>query len=105
VGLVQGALDGKALPADGRATYDLLSGGRKAFVTVAGANHYAITDANPPAGADADPSAPTLDQATAQARTGRVTGLLLRWVTLRDDAALVRLEAESANGVTVLRAN
>lgn len=105
VGYVQGALDGKALPVDGRTTYDQTSGGRKAYVTVAGANHYAITDANPPAGADADPTAPTLDQATAQLRTGRVTGLLLRWVTLKEESAKALLQAESANGVTITTAN
>jgi hypothetical protein len=105
IGYVQGALDGKALPVDGRTTYDQTSGGRKAFVTVAGANHYAITDANPPAGADADPTAPTLEQTTAQRRTGRVAGLLLRWVTLRDDDAKRALEAEASNGVTSVFAN
>jgi hypothetical protein len=98
---VQGALDGKALPIDGRTTYDQTSGGRKAHVTVAGANHYAITDANPPSGADADPTAPTLDQATAQLRTGRITGLLLRWVTLKEESAKSLLQAESANGENV----
>lgn len=64
VGYVQGTADGIAAPDEGRTTYTLTTGTPKAFIEVAGTNHYGITDAQNPAGAIPDPSAQTLNQAT-----------------------------------------
>ncbi|MEU4424758.1 hypothetical protein AB0F81_29410 [Actinoplanes sp. NPDC024001] len=62
-GYVQGSADGVATPAEGRATYQLTAGTPKAFIEVAGANHYGITNGQNPAGALPDASAQTLCQA------------------------------------------
>ena len=75
---VQGAIDGKAGIDDGLATYeDHVTGNPRGFVTVDGANHYGITDANNPPGADADPNPPTLDQAAANETVARWSAMFL----------------------------
>lgn len=43
-------------------SYDYIMGGPKIFVLIKGANHYAINNTNPPAGADADKNIQTLNQ-------------------------------------------
>jgi fermentation-respiration switch protein FrsA (DUF1100 family) len=64
VGYLQGAADGVATVAEGQTTYNLTAGTPKAFIQVAGANHYGITNGQNPAGALPDASAQTLNQAT-----------------------------------------
>jgi predicted dienelactone hydrolase len=77
VALVQGSLDGVALPKKADLTYPSLETPR-ALITIKGANHYAICDENNPAGAKPDPSAPTLEQDVATEAVARWTGLWLR---------------------------
>jgi fermentation-respiration switch protein FrsA (DUF1100 family) len=63
VGYLQGTADGVATVAEGQTTYHLTAGTPKAFIQVAGANHYGITNGQNPAGALPDASAQTLNQA------------------------------------------
>ncbi|WP_328476593.1 hypothetical protein OHA21_22285 [Actinoplanes sp. NBC_00393] len=63
IGYIQGTVDGVATPAEGRTTYNLTAGTPKAFIELAGANHYGITNGQNPAGALPDASAQTLSQA------------------------------------------
>jgi hypothetical protein len=62
--LVNGTLDGAATPANARATYDVMSDGPKALISVSGANHYGVTDVQNPVGAKPDPSVQLLPQST-----------------------------------------
>ncbi|MEU8244198.1 hypothetical protein AB0C07_38590 [Actinoplanes missouriensis] len=71
VGYIQGTADGVATPDEGQTTYHLTAGTPKAYITVAGANHYGITNGQNPAGALPDPSAQTLNQATGVETTAR----------------------------------
>ena len=77
VALAQGSLDGKALPATARATYDELAK-PKMFVSIEGANHYGINDHDDPASATPDPNAPTIPQERSIARAALFTGLFHR---------------------------
>jgi dienelactone hydrolase len=86
--LVQGSLDGMALPRDGAATYDRVKNTPKALITVEGANHYGITNTLAPRGAAADPSRSTLDSATANEVIARWSALFLRAHMLGDPGAL-----------------
>ena len=83
----QGTLDGKALPADTGETYLMVQDPPKAYVGVVGANHYGVCDENDPDGAQADPCAPVLDQATAVETIGRWSAMFLRAYALGDPAA------------------
>ncbi|WP_424103554.1 hypothetical protein [Moorena producens] len=62
VALVQGSLDGVATPKEALATFELIQDFPKALITVAGANHFGITNVNNPPGARPDFSNPTLAQ-------------------------------------------
>lgn len=62
VQLVQGTADGVALPADAQTTYGKIKENPRQIVRLSGANHYGITDAQNPAGADPDASAQTISQ-------------------------------------------
>ncbi len=75
IGLIEGSLDSVALPAASRATYDQILNPPKALITVAGANHYGITNEDNPL---REPNRPTIDQATATATIARWSGLFLR---------------------------
>ncbi|MEV6348713.1 hypothetical protein [Actinoplanes sp. NPDC051851] len=77
VGYVQGSADGVATPDEGKSTYNLTTGTPKAFITVAGTNHYGITDVQNPSGAAADASAQTLDQAVGVETIARWTAYWL----------------------------
>jgi predicted dienelactone hydrolase len=83
--LMQGSADGLNAPADAKATYDKLSGKPRGFVTLNGANHYAITNDSSPAGAQAD-RAGTLAQAKALEIVARWSAMFLR-ATVADDVA------------------
>ncbi|WP_238013417.1 hypothetical protein KZZ52_23820 [Dactylosporangium sp. AC04546] len=78
VALIQGSADGVASPASGLGTYAVLAGTPKLYVSVTGANHYGITDAQNPAGARPDLSPQTLDQATGVEVVARWSALWLR---------------------------
>lgn len=85
---VQGAIDGKATLDDGLTTYEgHVTGNPRGFVTIDGANHYGITDVNNPPGADADPNAPTLDQAASNETVARWSAMFLRAHLLGDSEA------------------
>jgi hypothetical protein len=76
-----------ALPADTQEAYTKIQDPPKAYVGVIGANHYGACDANNPAGADADPSAPAIDQAMAVETISRWSAMFMRAHVLGDAAA------------------
>ncbi|MFC5001156.1 alpha/beta hydrolase family protein [Dactylosporangium cerinum] len=78
VALIQGAADGVGSPANGLGTYSVLLGVPKLYVSVTGANHYGITDAQNPAGARPDLSPQTLNQADGVENIARWAALWLR---------------------------
>ena len=84
IGLILGSLDGVALPSNTQVTYDQILNPPKALITVEGANHYGITNAD---NLLREPSRPTLDQATAIGTIARWSGLFLRANLLDDRAA------------------
>lgn len=86
VALIQGSLDGKALPADTQSSYNLMTGAKRALVTLSGANHYGITNVNNPAGAAADANVPTLAQATATSEVALWSAMWIK-AQLGDTAA------------------
>ncbi|MGN9812482.1 alpha/beta hydrolase family protein [Micromonospora sp. BQ11] len=104
VALVQGTLDGVAPPIEADTTYQSLERPR-ALITVAGANHYGITDtANPPGGAP-DPVPPTLSQERATTEVARWSGLWLR-AQIQDDLiarSLIYRVGGSRDGVVTVR--
>ncbi|NEO74945.1 PEP-CTERM sorting domain-containing protein [Moorena sp. SIO4G3] len=85
VALVQGSLDGVATPEEALATFELIQDSPKALITVAGANHFGITNVNNPPGARPDFSNPTLAQDEAIETIARWSALFLR-ANLLDDA-------------------
>lgn len=87
VAFVQGALDGKALPADAMETYAMVQDPPKAYVGIAGANHYGMCDVNDPEGAQVDPNAPEIDQGLAVEAFARWSAMFLRAFALGDAAA------------------
>ncbi len=80
IALLQGSLDGRALPDDAALTYATLSPTR-ALITFAGLNHFAITDDNDIPGTIPDPNEQTLEQS-------RGTQTLALWTALWLHAAL-----------------
>jgi pimeloyl-ACP methyl ester carboxylesterase len=85
IGLIVGSRDGVALPASSQATYNQILNRPKALITVAGANHYSITNQDNPV---REPNRPALDQATATSTIARWSGLFLRAAMLNDRRAL-----------------
>ena len=104
VALVQGTLDGIAPLLEARTTYPSLERPR-ALITVAGANHYGITDVDDPAGAVPDPNGPTLGQDRATTLVGRWSGLWLRAQLRGDPVArvLIHLVRGSVDGTVRVR--
>lgn len=84
VALLQGDLDGVALPFRAETTYNNIQTSPKALITVSGANHFGITDVNNPPGAQPDLSNPTLPQDVAIETIARWSGLFLRANMLGD---------------------
>jgi len=84
IGLIVGSLDGVAIPSASQATYDEIINPPKALITVEGANHYSITNADNP---EREPNRPTLDQTTAIGTIAQWSGLFLRANLLDDRAA------------------
>ncbi|MBW2527590.1 MAG: alpha/beta hydrolase [Deltaproteobacteria bacterium] len=84
VALVQGTVDGKASVADAQETFDQIQVPPKGLVTITGANHYGLCNSDNPAGAQADPNVPTIDQAVAQETAARWSAVYLRATVLGD---------------------
>ncbi|MFD3869438.1 hypothetical protein [Streptomyces sp. NPDC058623] len=107
VALIQGSTDGVAAPAAARGTYEALLGKPKALVTVAGVNHYGITNVQNPAGAAPDPTAQTVGQTDSIRTSARWSALFLK-AALGDVFAqsYVRYWGDASdNAVTVQQVN
>ncbi|MDX6742792.1 chlorophyllase/cutinase-like alpha/beta fold protein [Actinocorallia sp. A-T 12471] len=103
VQLLQGTVDGAALPADAETSYTKLQNGPKQIVRIAGVNHYGITDVQSPPGAEAETSTQTVTQAQSIETTARWAALFLK-AQLGDAAAAqyVYVTGDAADpGVTV----
>lgn len=87
VALIQGEIDGVALPERAKRTFDNIQTPPKALITVTGANHFGITNVNNPAGANPDPNPPTLNQAVGIEANARWSALFLRANMLEDRSA------------------
>ncbi len=103
IGLIVGSLDGVILPLTSRLAYDQIINPPKALITVAGANHYSITNQDNPV---REPSRSTLDQAIATQTIAHWSGLFLRTVMLNDRQGLdkvLRVADQLDPNVTVIR--
>ncbi|MBD2776284.1 alpha/beta hydrolase family protein [Iningainema tapete] len=87
VALLQGDLDGRALPIRASLTYDQIKSPPAALINITGANHFSITNTNNPAGAIPDPIDATLNQDVAIETIARWSGLFLRASILNDQDA------------------
>jgi dienelactone hydrolase len=87
VALIQGDRDGRALPFRAELTYNNVQTPPKALITLAGVNHFGITNVNTPAGSIPDPIAQTVPQSVAIETTARWSALFLRANMLEDEAA------------------
>jgi dienelactone hydrolase len=87
VALIQGDLDGVALPERAKSTFDNIQTPPKAAIVLQGANHFAITNVNNPPGAQPDGNNPTLDQAVGIETIARWSALFLRANMLEDRVA------------------
>jgi hypothetical protein len=85
IGMIRGDLDGVAAPINSQKTYDQIRNSPKTLITLKGANHYGITNADNPA---REPNRPTLDQTTAVETIARWSALFLRANVLRDPKAI-----------------
>ncbi|HIK16836.1 MAG TPA: alpha/beta hydrolase [Leptolyngbyaceae cyanobacterium M33_DOE_097] len=101
VALVQGSLDGVATPAEAIATYKLIQTPPKALITIAGANHYGITNLNNPPGAVPDRSPPTLDQAKGIETIAQWTAYFLQAHLDQDKKALQRIYGSDSRSETL----
>jgi len=75
---IQGTADGMAKLEDTLKTLDKTTGTPVVLVSVEGANHYGITDANNPSGANKDNSNPTIDQGVANETIARWTAMYIK---------------------------
>lgn len=87
VALIQGSIDGVALPERAQSTFDNIQTSPKALITVMGANHFGITNVNNPAGANPDRNTATLNRAVGIETIARWSALFLRANMLKDRAA------------------
>ncbi|MBD1831053.1 alpha/beta hydrolase [Microcoleus vaginatus GB1-A2] len=87
VALIQGDIDGVALPDRAQSTFDKIQTPPKALITVMGANHFSITNVNNPAGANPDRNPATLNRAVGIETIARWSALFLRANMLKDRAA------------------
>lgn len=87
IALLQGTVDGRALPLRAQATYDNIKDAPKALISIIGANHFGITNTNNPLGAVPDPNNPTIEQNVAVETIARWSGLFLRASILNDKNA------------------
>jgi dienelactone hydrolase len=87
IALLQGNLDGRALPERAEKTYNNITTLPKALITINGANHFSITNTNNPVGAIPDPTSSTLSQDVGIETIARWSGLFLRASVLNDKNA------------------
>ncbi|MGF1673461.1 MAG: alpha/beta hydrolase family protein [Rivularia sp. (in: cyanobacteria)] len=85
--LIQGTVDGVALPFRAETTYDNIQNPPKALISILGANHFGINNTNNPDGAFPDPNIPTIPQDVAVETVARWSGLFLRASVLDDKEA------------------
>lgn len=86
--LIAGAFDSIIPPEYTRLTYDQLPNSPKAYIEIAGANHYAITDVAQPLGGPKEFQPATLAQETGMTLIAEWSAIFLRAYLLREDAAL-----------------
>ncbi|MEG4858982.1 alpha/beta hydrolase [Microcoleus sp. K1-B6] len=87
VALIQGSIDGVALPDRAQSTFEQIQTPPKALITVMGANHFGITDVNNPPGANPDRNTATLERAVGIETIARWIALFLRAHMLKDRSA------------------
>lgn len=87
VALIQGSIDGVALPDRAQSTFEQIQTPPKALITVMGANHFGITDVNNPPGANPDRNTATLERAVGIETIARWSALFLRAHMLKDRSA------------------
>ncbi|MEG5064513.1 alpha/beta hydrolase [Microcoleus sp. B3-A4] len=87
VALIQGDIDGVALPDRSQSTFDNIQTPPKALITVMGTNHFGITDLNNPPGANPDRNTATLERAVGIETIARWSALFLRANMLNDRGA------------------
>lgn len=103
IALIQGTMDGISTRQETEATYQNIQDSPKALITIFGANHYGIADANNPANPPgipsvyADPIEPNLDQTRTIESIARWSGLFLRGYVMHDPIALEDLTHPAAN--------
>lgn len=104
VALIQGSADGVAAPVAAQATYDAFQRKPKALITVAGVNHYGITDVQNPPGAAPDPSGQSTGQVEGIRTSARWSALFLK-ASLGDAFArsYVRYWGDSADSAVTVR--
>lgn len=101
--LIQGTLDGETKLKDTEITYQHIQDFPKALITIAGANHYGITNTNNPVNPlgmpliQADPIAPTLEQEKAIESIARYSALFLQAYVMHDQGALDYLQNSVAH--------
>lgn len=76
--LIQGTLDGVAVPAEAEQTFREVLDGTKVLITIEGANHFGLTDTSLPQGANPDPIPQTLSQSVSIRLIALWTGRALR---------------------------
>ncbi|MEG4585374.1 alpha/beta hydrolase [Microcoleus sp. MOSTC5] len=87
VALIQGDIDGVALPDRSQSTFDQIQTPPKTLIAVTGANHFGITNVNNPAGANPDLNTATLTRSVGIETSARWSALFLRANMLKDRAA------------------
>jgi predicted dienelactone hydrolase len=87
VAFIQGSVDTATTPEETDETYARMSGGTKAIVTIEGASHFGLVDADAPTAPGASSPAQPLAQAASIEAAGRWTALTLL-AFLGDPAAL-----------------
>jgi dienelactone hydrolase len=84
IAMIQGSQDGISTPEEAAPTYELIQTAPKALITIAGANHYGITNSNSPTGAKPDPQRATVNSAQSIETIARWSALFLRAHVLQD---------------------
>ncbi|MHC5933607.1 alpha/beta hydrolase family protein [Nostoc sp.] len=87
IALLKGTLDGIVPPFITDGTYENIQNPPKTLITLAGTNHYGITNTNNPPGPLPDKNTPTIPQDVAIETLARWSGLFLRASILNDKDA------------------
>ncbi|MEH2375299.1 alpha/beta hydrolase family protein [Nostoc sp.] len=87
IALLKGTLDGIVPPFITYRTYENIQNPPKTLITLAGTNHYGITNTNNPPGSLLDRNTPTIPQDIAIETLARWSGLFLRASILNDKDA------------------